>query len=86
MKRRQATIVEHETLLGLANEESLFVVFEDDDASLDLVGIRYPDLGPGSLLGLAGLVESLEAYSLVRLEVVGEVTEVNYEASALGKV
>ena len=55
-------------------------------ASSGSVEIRCPDLVPGSLLGLADLVESLVAYSLVILEAVGEVTEVDYVVSALGKV
>ena len=63
----------------------LFVGFEAG-ASSSSAGIRCPDSVPGSLLGLADLVESLEAYSLVRLEVVGEVTEVDCEVFALGKV
>ena len=85
MKRRQETIVEHDNLLALANEEFLFVGFEAG-ASSGSAGTHCPDSVPGSLLGLADLVESLEAYSPVRLEVGGEATEVDCEVSALGKV
>ena len=40
----------------------------------------------GSEMCIRDRVESLMAYSLVILEVVGEVTEVDYVVSALGKV